>query len=52
MCTDIQVSQTNMSELKKQLFLIDENRCNEIDWKISVLASAHWQIQSEEVMVP
>ncbi|EGR33897.1 hypothetical protein IMG5_032160 [Ichthyophthirius multifiliis] len=53
MCTDIQISQTIMAEIKKKMRDLDSSKCNEIDWKITVLANAHWQIQPEtEVQIP
>lgn len=41
-----------MSELKKKLKQIDAKKCDEIDWKITILASGHWSIQKDLLDLP
>lgn len=44
MCTDMVVNQEIMKELKKKMKEIDTKKCDEIDWKITILTSGNWKI--------
>ncbi|KAL4456855.1 hypothetical protein ABPG74_014493 [Tetrahymena malaccensis] len=52
MCTDMVVNQETMNEIKKKMKEIDSRRCDEIDWKITILTSGHWTIQKDILDVP
>lgn len=52
MCNDISVNQEIVVELKKNLREIDARRCDEIDWKITIIATGNWSIQRDLLDLP
>ncbi|KAL4508504.1 hypothetical protein ABPG72_003808 [Tetrahymena utriculariae] len=52
MCTDMVVNQETMNDIKKKMKEIDARKCDEIDWKITILTSGHWTIQKDILDVP